>query len=609
MSDSPLIPGVRPINVGTSAVGTQSAQAAQQSLPAGTQLSGVVSGHDEQGNAIIRTEALKLVLNTQFAMAKGSQVVIRLEQPLTRNQQPSVQIVSVAGKPTVPTAAPQSRDALLSAPPLPVMKEGIPAQLRTELAKPVGILLEVANAKPEAAPVATPRGAAATQVNLSDGTRMTALLFRPAPAAQGLPLEQALLQPQAEGATPLTVAQLKTGLQLQIRILQVILPSATPASAAGTSPAAPTQTAPTPEQATPAAPSIQARNAYAAYTRQSVGGEATPVEQRPVASSPASQPVLGGRQVQQMLQQAEAPLGSGQMAGVVTGKDNTSAPIVQTNLGSFSLPQVPAGTAPPGTILTWDVQGVMPPQQPGTTAPQTALPLPEGARGAISQLSTQWNALSELVQLMQNIEGTPIEMALSKGLSNLHGNFTAGLVQFMSILRKGGDIGKWLGKDVQEQLELLGKTELLGRLNHDMGMLSRLFNEPQTNWQGLLFPVMHENQPQQVHLFIKKDEENKKGGGGSGTRFVVELDLTNLGPMQLDGLVKKREQQTYFDLVIRTHDALATSMENDIQAIYARAQEGAGFTGNIYFRTEPVFSINPLEEIQRQLPGDSSIMA
>ena len=65
----------------------------------------------------------------------------------------------------------------------------------------------------------------------------------------------------------------------------------------------------------------------------------------------------------------------------------------------------------------------------------------------------------------------------------------------------------------------------------------------------------------------RRDEDGEEGEEGEvegATRFVVELELSRLGPLQLDGLVR----QSRFDLIVRTTSPLAAEMRRDILGIF-----------------------------------------
>jgi predicted RecA/RadA family phage recombinase len=696
----PLLPPLSPVSAAPTAVGQQQNPPPLPQLPVGALLQGTVSEQGQGGNVVIKTDELRLVISTSYPLQKGAQVAVRLDQGLTaqidKNAPPQVRIVSVEGK--TPEPVPTAQSALPAA----------TAAQQRELAKPIGLLLDITN-RTDIAAGKTPADAAAQQlatkqpirgvaaeVVLSDGSKATAVLLRPAVSQRA---EATLLQlAQATGSADKAAAHLppplanalRPGLQLQVQVVQ--MPSITPTStlvsippSPATVPQAPaatmadatthtvtssiTQGQPSVTTESPIAPTAaQMRSGYASYARQTPAMMSTPpagatpphlaaqsprnsvqsaplptqsqapqvqtastenstlqslqaptsTQQTSVVSS-VSQSVSPATPVQvahnitpqvvdQLLTKTEAqPLPQGQMAAVVMGKEPTGALIVQTRLGMFTLPQVQADAMhQPGSVITWQVRTILPPQATAQPLPMTGA---VGGLAAASQLTSEWSALHELTAALQTMQGAAAAQAIQRIVPHIGSNMGAGLLFFMNILRKG-DVTEWLGKDIIDKLEHMGKADVVQRLGNDLAAVRGLFaDQPQGNWQAMFFPVMVEKELHQAQMFMKQEQDDKKKGG-SGTRFIVELDLSNLGPMQIDGFIKKREHATQFDLVMRTMAELPDELKSDIYAIFDNAQQVANFSGSLHFRLVSEFTTSPLEEMQEAAKqGHSSIIA
>lgn len=645
----PIIPSVPPVANGLGGVGSQQNPPPAPQLPPGTVVQGTVVGADSKGNPVIQNEALQLVLNTRFPMNKGAQVTIRVDPPVTRDALPSVRILNVDGIPTSQQTQAQNQASSASTPAANVQS---PAQQQAQTAaqnRPVGLLLDVmarGDAPPlkaggaEAAaqqtaqqPAPHVRGAAA-DVQLSAGQKAEAVLLRPELSPRAANLLSHLAAQNKLTLPQNALSALRPGMQMQVQLVQTAPPAASPATpASGAATTTPSTTAPQ----TAAAPVIppQARTGYAQYARQAPApmpasgaagagagqssappvGQPAPVSPSLVAgasqmASPAT-PVnvasgITPQMVEQLLVRAETqPLPQGQMAAVVMGKEQGGALIVQTRLGMFTLPQVQAGNAQAGSVLIWTVDEVQLPQPAAMTHATSSA----GLLAAASQFTTEWSALEELSTLLHGMQSSMAAQTLQRMVPHLGSNFSAGLLFFMNILRRGGDITEWMGRDMVDHLERMGKGDLVQRLAADMGAIRTLFAEqPAGQWQALFFPVMVDKQLEHAQMFIKPDEQQAKGGG-KGTRFIVELELSNLGPMQMDGLVKKRDSRTHFDLVIRTMQELPDAMRGDIIGIFDNAQQATGLGGSINFRLVQEFPVNPLQEIQQSQDGEGGIIA
>jgi hypothetical protein len=101
---------------------------------------------------------------------------------------------------------------------------------------------------------------------------------------------------------------------------------------------------------------------------------------------------------------------------------------------------------------------------------------------------------------------------------------------------------------------------------------------------------MVEGREQRLRLVVRDKPE-----GGSeadrreeeGTRFVIDLDMKVLGPVQLDGLVKGRAKR--FDLIIRTHQPIPETLRLGIAEVFINTLDGFGMTGRTSFQAVPAF--------------------
>ena len=99
MADTPRItPNLDAITPGPKSVTGQAQNPPGQQLSAGTVLHGAVSGNDSDGNTIIKTDALRLVLKTDFPLKKGVDITLRLEQSVQPQAEPRVRITHINGQ-------------------------------------------------------------------------------------------------------------------------------------------------------------------------------------------------------------------------------------------------------------------------------------------------------------------------------------------------------------------------------------------------------------------------------------------------------------------------------------------------------------------------------
>ena len=80
---------------------------------------------------------------------------------------------------------------------------------------------------------------------------------------------------------------------------------------------------------------------------------------------------------------------------------------------------------------------------------------------------------------------------------------------------------------------------------------------------------------------VEDDEESPR----SGTQFILDVELTLMGRVQLDGIFE--EDRKRFDLVIRSQQQMQETVQNDIRAIFKDAQELTGTNGGLRFQAAP----------------------
>lgn len=91
--------------------------------------------------------------------------------------------------------------------------------------------------------------------------------------------------------------------------------------------------------------------------------------------------------------------------------------------------------------------------------------------------------------------------------------------------------------------------------------------------------------PVRLHVRERGDGEDAGSGapGGAGTRFLVDLDLSRLGRLQLDGLVRDRRM----DLMVRSETPLERSVESGLIQTVDSALQAIGYSGGLAFRSGP----------------------
>jgi hypothetical protein len=128
----------------------------------------------------------------------------------------------------------------------------------------------------------------------------------------------------------------------------------------------------------------------------------------------------------------------------------------------------------------------------------------------------------------------------------------------------------------------------------EFGQLQRTATDANgQDWRLFLIPILTEEGLDQLRLLVRPhEEEGHDSQGENGTRFMIEVNMSRLGPFQFDGLTRKKQ----LDLVVRTQRELPSEMRDDIRSIFGNTVSALGFTGSIGFRVVPRFEIEPVDQ-------------
>ncbi len=156
--------------------------------------------------------------------------------------------------------------------------------------------------------------------------------------------------------------------------------------------------------------------------------------------------------------------------------------------------------------------------------------------------------------------------------------------------------GDWPGAAVSAALAASGHAKLSQRLSDDAAELRRLAADPSTgDWRVLTLPLLIGMTVQPLRLFMRR---RKPGSPAEDvTRFAIEVELSMLGPVQLDGMLRG----THLVLVLRSHRSLPDALRKLASDVCHRALEDWGLTGEFGFMTEQKFALAPLSNLRKHV--------
>lgn len=587
----PRLPNAGPApNILTAVIPDPPRQLAQ--LDSGTIIKGTVQGRDPDGLLVVVTDKGALKLSTPANIPAGTQVTLEVRNAGDRLQvlvlNVDTQTPSGAGSqgprtgatPTPTTSTPPQTQApppstAPTPPPAPVAVVGSVLHGTIVQAAPDALSQLIRSLLPAPPPV--PGAPLPGPASPAPGSQAPALPGQPTPSGA---------QPQATPA-PAQAGQeahslpraLISALQADVRAkIETLFFSAAPAK--GAAPALPAQLSGTLLPGTPGTP--QNAQALAQALKLPIAlttGSEVRLRLIAVASGP-------GQPLAIATPQAAAQHA---IAGRIIGYTPSGNAVLNSPLGAIILQG--ALHVPVGTELSMSLE-------PGMPMPAA---LPAGSSSLpqlLLSVARSWPSLTEAIAAMRQDPNNADTLAALARLPQAGPKLAAGLLAAMQALRTG-DAEALLGALVAARAGGTTREDSARKVRQEFGQVSSLAQErPGIDWRCCFIPILDDGTIRQINLFYRRDrrkDRKESKDEKSGTRFIVEVDMSRMGPFQFDGLVREKQ----FDLMVRSHIALPQKFRHDITALFQEALSLGDYQGGLVFQKVKDFPVSPLEEIEK----------
>jgi hypothetical protein len=201
-------------------------------------------------------------------------------------------------------------------------------------------------------------------------------------------------------------------------------------------------------------------------------------------------------------------------------------------------------------------------------------------------MTDSWPRLQEALAALQETNPAAAQQLMQAVLPRPGVMLGANIMFFLAALY-GGDLRGWLGDGPVRALQRF-RPDLLDRLGDDFGRISRIADERgPSEWRTVPIPFYNGADIEHIRLHLRRagEDENDREKGRKATRFVIDVTLSRIGRLQLDGLVYDKEK--HMDLIVRTDRRLPGKIETDIRDIFQEAGETTGLKGGIGFQAAP----------------------
>ncbi len=300
---------------------------------------------------------------------------------------------------------------------------------------------------------------------------------------------------------------------------------------------------------------------------------------QPAAASPAPPSTSGSPS--RAASASSAPQAASTSDPIVAGSVVASAakgkPVIQTSFGIISLSeplQLPLGARVRIHVLSNSLPQFL----------QGALPMTDPMAQRLTDFSAAWPSLNDLAK--QNQEGripSALASQIMQRVPTAGPNLSANILFLMSALN-AGQLSGWLGRPALDQMQRDGHGDLAARLDNELSQVGRVAEINTGEWRTLILPFLDDGQIRQLRLFIRRRDEDAEGDSEAqsspdATRFLLEIELSKLGDLQLDGLIRSK----LFDLILRTRQPFSHAMREEIIRIFNESNHSLGLAGQILF--------------------------
>lgn len=306
---------------------------------------------------------------------------------------------------------------------------------------------------------------------------------------------------------------------------------------------------------------------------------AVPAITTPVTSQPVSQPAV-------------VPAASGVQAA--------ATPVIARPINSLALP---LNHEPASPSFTTVVVGQTAQREPVATSPaglfvlDSRSPLPVGTQVELSlvnvtepPLETEPGLVQRTAQdwpaLQQALAGMAGVLAGSAATSRLVRPEAAGnSILFILAALRIGNVQALTSDATLDALRTRGQIELLSRMNAEFQQMGQNWTRPEASaseWKTLLLPLMPQGQLTRFAIHTRQEREVYSPEAALHTkRLVVELELSRLGPLLLDGYIRHKSM----DMTLRSQRMLSRELKDELRLAYRDTLTSLGWSGGMEFQT------------------------
>ena len=160
------------------------------------------------------------------------------------------------------------------------------------------------------------------------------------------------------------------------------------------------------------------------------------------------------------------------------------------------------------------------------------------------------------------------------------------LFSFINMVTKNIPLATFFGETNIAVLQNLSEKgqNFIKEIDKDFLSVSKKVSDGRSSWDGWSVPFLSGDVVEPVSLYLQKANENehrqtKTNGKTNTVRFLLDLNLTRLGKIQMDGLAHRAERR--FDLIVRHQNNLPSEFDDKIHFIFTQTLSALNYTGTV----------------------------
>ena len=276
------------------------------------------------------------------------------------------------------------------------------------------------------------------------------------------------------------------------------------------------------------------------------------------------------------------------LKGVVFDLKERSAPLVVTKAGVLALEEK-----------------IQFPHLTPVSVKITEIAEPDSFIPTIRSEAPAFQGIEETLTLLQ--KSAPETFEAFKDILPQAGNkLPAQIAAFINAVSQNAPVSSFIGEANVAAIQNLGEKghSLLKSLEKDFAASPKKASDGRSAWKGWSVPFLSGAIVEPVSLYLQKPQEDghqRKGAAAKpdAVRFVLDLNLSRLGKLQMDGLAHRNERR--FDLIVRHQNDLPASFDEKIRFIFTQTLTALNYTGTVKVdHTDQFIVLNEQIEVEKK---------